>query len=226
MKPAKKAASSRCASSGSTCAMYWSGRTTTSAPCVRSMPRSVEDVRPVLQVRAEHLLVVAQPVAALARQQQRGHGLDRELAMALLEDRAQVEHGIQVLARGGVYWRTGESGAPAGTRTARARRASHPRRRSRRRRRTGASGRRRCATWPSCTGRASVMRSTGAEWKRVPITKPVASRWCVASPLITEGRYCVPMPAVKRAVLLEVALELLRVHAFGRAAVRLLRRGR
>ena len=34
------------------------------------------------------------------------------------------------------------------------------------------------AAWPSCTGLASARRTTGAEWKRMPIVKPLASAWC------------------------------------------------
>ena len=52
MNRSKKAASSSCASSGSTCATYWSGRTTTRAPRVRSMPRCSKIVSPFVS-RAE-----------------------------------------------------------------------------------------------------------------------------------------------------------------------------
>ena len=37
------------------------------------------------------------------------------------------------------------------------------------------------ATWPSCIGLASATRTTGAEWKRMPIVNPLASAWWVAA---------------------------------------------
>ena len=51
-----------------------------------------------LEVGAEHLFVVVQAVSSLAGQKQRGHGLDGELAMRLLEDRPDVDHRVDVLA--------------------------------------------------------------------------------------------------------------------------------
>ena len=55
-----------------------------------------EDVVTALQIRAEHLFIVSQAVASFVRQQESGHRLKRELAMGLLEDGADVDHGIDV----------------------------------------------------------------------------------------------------------------------------------
>ncbi len=59
----------------------------------------VEDILAGLQVRAEHLLIVAKPVAALLGQKQGGHGRDGNVAMALLEDGPDIDDGVDVLAR-------------------------------------------------------------------------------------------------------------------------------
>ncbi|HUO72766.1 MAG TPA: hypothetical protein VMU39_18495 [Solirubrobacteraceae bacterium] len=60
----------------------------------------IEDVSGI-RVRAEHLLVVDQPESALSREKDRRHVVDIEVAMALLEDRADVDHGVALGARGG-----------------------------------------------------------------------------------------------------------------------------
>src|ERR1017187_9164940 len=57
----------------------------------------LENVVAAFQVGAKYLLVVAKPVAPFAGEQEGGHGLDREFAMALLEGRADVDHGVAVL---------------------------------------------------------------------------------------------------------------------------------
>ena len=62
----------------------------------------LEDVLPALEVHAENLLVVAQPVAPHLRTQQRGHGSEVELMQVLLEHGARVDHGIHVFAWRGV----------------------------------------------------------------------------------------------------------------------------
>src|ERR1019366_1202239 len=56
----------------------------------------LENVVAAFQVGAKYLLVVAKPVAPFAGEQEGGHGLDREFAMALLEGRADVDHGVDV----------------------------------------------------------------------------------------------------------------------------------
>ena len=71
MKPSKNAASSAWPSSGSTCATYWSGRTTTMQPSFAIDAAHREDVVAALEVGAEHLLVVAKSVASLRREQER-----------------------------------------------------------------------------------------------------------------------------------------------------------
>ena len=58
-----------------------------------------ENVVAAFQVGAEHLFVVMKPVAALPGQEKRWHGLDRKFAMALLEDRSDVDHGCQCRRR-------------------------------------------------------------------------------------------------------------------------------
>ena len=65
-------------------------------PLSRSMPRMSKMSWPALQVGAEHLFVVAKPVTALPGQKESGHGLDRKLAMALLEDGPDIDHGVDV----------------------------------------------------------------------------------------------------------------------------------
>ena len=60
----------------------------------------VEDVLG-LRVGAEHLLVVDQAEVALARQQDRRQRVDGEVAVALLEDGADVDHRVGVGARRG-----------------------------------------------------------------------------------------------------------------------------
>ena len=55
-----------------------------------------ENVVSALQVRTKHLLVVVQAVTAFAREQHRRHILNGELAMILLEHRAQVDRAVDV----------------------------------------------------------------------------------------------------------------------------------
>ena len=78
--PAKNSVSASCPCSGSTCATYWSGRTTTMQPVSRLTPAQVEDVTG-LRVGAEDLLVVDQAEPALpaaagptASRRRRGRG--------------------------------------------------------------------------------------------------------------------------------------------------------
>ena len=61
----------------------------------------VEDVLAQPTVGAEHLFVVVQPVASLAGQKQGRHGRQIEIAVALLEDRTDVDHGIDIGIRRG-----------------------------------------------------------------------------------------------------------------------------
>ena len=84
---------------GSTFATYWSGRTTTIAPRLAVDAAQIEDVGAVLEVGRERLLVVDQPEASLARKQNRRQLLDLEVAMPLLEDRANVDDAVDVCAR-------------------------------------------------------------------------------------------------------------------------------
>ena len=56
------------------------------------------------------------------------------------------------------------------------------------------------AWWPSWTGLVSQTRTTGADLKRLPTGKPVASSWCVASATIIDGEYSVMKPAGNSAV--------------------------
>ncbi len=62
-----------------------------------------EDVVAVLQVGAEHLLIVAQPVTSFPGQKQGWHNLDGERVVRLLENRADIDHRIDVFAGGGVF---------------------------------------------------------------------------------------------------------------------------
>ena len=56
----------------------------------------IEDVGAVLEVGAIGLLVVDEPEASLARQQDGRQFLDLELAVSLLEDRANVDDAVDV----------------------------------------------------------------------------------------------------------------------------------
>ena len=51
-----------------------------------------KDVVAALEIGAEHLFVVAKAVAPFRRKQERGHRLDGEFAMRLLEHRADIDH--------------------------------------------------------------------------------------------------------------------------------------
>ena len=66
----------------------------------------VENVVAVLQVGAEHLLIVTEPVTAFARQKERGHGLDRKFAMALLKNGPDIDHGVDIRP----WWRVFSDG--------------------------------------------------------------------------------------------------------------------
>src|SRR5215813_9569544 len=55
-----------------------------------------ENVRPVLGVGREDLLVVDQPELALARQEKRRQVLDPEVAVALLEDRPYIYRAVNI----------------------------------------------------------------------------------------------------------------------------------
>src|SRR5260370_40407470 len=61
----------------------------------------LEDVGTVLEVGAVGLLVVDTPEAPLARKQNRRELFDREVAVPLLEDRANIDHAVDVRARRG-----------------------------------------------------------------------------------------------------------------------------
>ena len=117
--------------------------------------------------------------------------------MALLEDGADVDHGVGI---GTGRREAGDRRLVRGqvSRTARGR--ASPRRSGRcgRRRRRGARRRRRRAAWPRWTGLASASRTTGAEWKRMPTGKPSARCWNSGSAVIIDGAYRVATPAVKR----------------------------
>ena len=67
----------------------------------RASPRSidapqVENIGAALQVRAEHLLIVAESKTALARQEESGHCFDSQFAMALLEYRPDIDYGVDI----------------------------------------------------------------------------------------------------------------------------------
>ncbi len=114
-----------------------------------------------LQVGAEHLLVVAQAERPFCGTSRAGIDSDAQLAVGLLEDRAQVEHRVDVVARRRVS---------AHRRSRRARQESaeraervfgaHGRRVGERD--TAASGRRPCSDWPS----ASASRRRGGRRAR------------------------------------------------------------
>ncbi len=59
----------------------------------------VENVGAALEVGAEHLFVVTKPIAALPGQEEGRHGPDVKVAMALLEDGPDIDHGIDVSSR-------------------------------------------------------------------------------------------------------------------------------
>ena len=76
----------------------------------------VEDVLARPAVGAEHLFIVVQAVASLARQEQGGHGRQVEIAVVLLENRAQIDNRIDIGVRRGEAadwraWRGGKEGA-------------------------------------------------------------------------------------------------------------------
>ena len=58
----------------------------------------VEDVWAVVQLGAEDLLVVDEPEPALAREQKRRHGIDRQVLMRLLANRSDVDDRVEVSA--------------------------------------------------------------------------------------------------------------------------------
>jgi hypothetical protein len=72
----------------------------------------VENVIAALQVGAEYLFVIDKPVAALSRQEERGHRFDRKLAMALLEDGQHFDHRVDIRSRRRISpdWRFGGLG--------------------------------------------------------------------------------------------------------------------
>jgi len=55
-----------------------------------------KDILAAFDVGTEHLLIIAKPVATLLGQEKRGHGANGELAMALLEDRPDIDHAVDV----------------------------------------------------------------------------------------------------------------------------------
>ena len=111
-----------------------------------------------------------------------------QVAVALLEDGAQVDDGVDVLRRRGCTvapaTRATRSRNSHSARSAAGSRGSLAPAKAYRRQRPSA-----LPAWPSCTGLASARRTTGAEWKRVPITKPRGQRaGACAPPQITDGR--------------------------------------
>ena len=64
-------------------------------------PAQIEDVAGP-RVGGERLLVVDEPVGAFAREQQRRQLRKGEVAVALLEDRAEIEHAVDVGSGGRV----------------------------------------------------------------------------------------------------------------------------
>lgn len=53
--------------------------------------------------------------------------------------------------------------------------------------------------WPSCMGFASATRRTMSDWKRVPISYPLARCWYFSSAIVSgPGLYLVCKPAMKR----------------------------
>ncbi len=57
--------------------------------------------------------------------------------------------------------------------------------------------------WPRCIGLASASRTTGAEWKRLPMSKPLASAWCVGAPVSALRSYWMVRPQVKGRLLMK-----------------------
>ena len=118
---------------------------------------------PVPEIGAEHLLVVAKPVAALLRQEESGHGLDRQLAMALLENRADVDHRVDVRPRrrvshdGRLIGDSARNAQSARSLDDGAAGSSAPAKANSRQRPSALT------MWPRCTGLASARRITGAE---------------------------------------------------------------
>ncbi len=56
----------------------------------------VENVVAAFQIRAEHFLVVAEPVTAFAGEKKLRHGLEGQRAMALLEHSPDIDHGVDI----------------------------------------------------------------------------------------------------------------------------------
>ena len=178
MKPSKYAASSAWPSSGSTCATYWSGRTTTMQPLLAIDAAHGKDVVAALQIGAEHLFVVAKPVtsfragagaAAWPRWRARDGACWNTARTSITESisapggRVPPDRRLRVLARG--------------NRTAREHASWRPRDRPPGKDENAASGRppwRRGRDGPAWHPPA---RMTGAEWKRMPIAKPLARCW-------------------------------------------------
>ena len=57
-----------------------------------------EDVVAAFEVRTKYLLIVLKSETSLVRQKQRRHRLDGKLTMSLLEDRADIDHRVDILA--------------------------------------------------------------------------------------------------------------------------------
>src|SRR5271166_6591268 len=62
----------------------------------------VEDVLVTLQVRAEHLFIVAKTVTTFRGPEESGHVLDLQLTMALLKHGPDVDDGVDILSFGRV----------------------------------------------------------------------------------------------------------------------------
>ena len=99
MNASKKAASSARASSGRTWRDILVRPHDDDAALLAIDATHVENVVPALEIRAEHLLVVAEPVTALPRQKELGHVFELQLPVGLLEDGAHVDDGVDVRAR-------------------------------------------------------------------------------------------------------------------------------
>ena len=68
------------------------------APCLPIDAAHYKDVVIAFDVGAEHLLVVVKILTSLPGQKQGRHGRDGEIAMSLLEHRADVDHRVDILA--------------------------------------------------------------------------------------------------------------------------------
>ena len=171
----------------------------------------LEDVVAGLQVGAEDLLVVDEPVAALVRPQDARQLPDGDAVVWLLEDGSQVDDCVDVRPAGGSA--AGVTVGPLRATRRKRRGVSLVRSWSfMRRRRRGASGRRPCPRDPG----ASASHRRRAPRAPSGIASRSRTRWRGADPCghRRDGRAVMRRRAGREApMLLEVALELLRVDA-------------